>query len=265
MVPAETSPANLFRKLFLQGTPEEIEREAQSLDDGGSILDRLKSQTASLRRRVSAADQQKLDAYFDAVRTAEEDLGEVRAWQQRPKPVVDEASPTDVANPADLIGRIKAMFSLIPLILETDSSRVVSMMIQDHGIVPQVEGVTSDQHSLSHHGQDEAKIAQLKKIEVQVVQAFGTLLTQLAERSDANGSLLDQTTVMFGSNLGNANAHTATDLPILVAGGGYRHGQHIVHEGGENAPLCNLFVTMLQNMGVETDSFGQSTGALTWA
>ena len=265
MVPAETSPANLFRKLFLQGTPEEIEREAQSLDDGGSILDRLKSQTAALRRRVSAADQQKLDAYFDAVRTAEEDLGEVRAWQQRPKPVVDEASPTDVANPADLIGRIKAMFSLIPLILETDSSRVVSMMIQDHGIVPQVEGVTSDQHSLSHHGQDEAKIAQLKKIEVQVVQAFGTLLTQLAERSDANGSLLDQTTVMFGSNLGNANAHTATDLPILVAGGGYRHGQHIVHEGGENAPLCNLFVTMLQNMGVETDSFGQSTGALTWA
>ena len=265
MVPAETSPANLFRKLFLQGTPEEIEREAQSLDDGGSILDRLKSQTASLRRRVSAADQQKLDAYFDAVRTAEEDLGEVRAWQQRPKPVVDEASPTDVANPADLIGRIKAMFSLIPLILETDSSRVVSMMIQDHGIVPQVEGVTSDQHSLSHHGQDEAKIAQLKKIEVQVVQAFGSLLTQLAERSDANGSLLDQTTVMFGSNLGNANAHTATDLPILVAGGGYRHGQHIVHAGGENAPLCNLFVTMLQNMGVETDSFGQSTGALTWA
>ncbi|MCH7748585.1 MAG: DUF1552 domain-containing protein [Acidobacteria bacterium] len=264
MVPAETSPAILFRKLFLQGTPEEIEREAQSLDDGGSILDRLKSQTASLRRRVSAADQQKLDAYFDAVRTAEEDLGEVRAWQQRPKPVVNEASPTDVANPADLIGRIKAMFSLIPLILETDSSRVVSMMIQDHGIVPQVEGVTSDQHSLSHHGQDEAKIAQLKKIEVQVVQAFGTLLTQLAERSDANGSLLDQTTVMFGSNLGNANAHTATDLPILVAGGGYRHGQHIVHEGGENAPLCNLFVTMLQNMGVETDSFGQSTGTLTW-
>ncbi len=264
MVPADTSPSELFRKLFLQGTPEEVEREAQSLNDGGSILDRLKTQTASLRRRVSAADQQKLDAYFDAVRTAEEDLGEVRAWQQRPKPVVDEASPTDVANPADLIGRIKAMFSLIPLILETDSSRVVSMMIQDHGIVPQVEGVTSDQHSLSHHGQDEAKIAQLKKIEVQVVQAFGSLLTQLGERSDANGSLLDQTTVLFGSNLGNANAHTSTDLPVLLAGGGFAHGQHIVHEGGENAPLCDLYVTLLQRMGVETDAFGQSTGTLTW-
>ena len=263
MVPAETSAAELFRKMFLQGTPEEVAREAQSLNDGGSILDRLKSQTTSLRRRVSAGDQQKLDAYFDAVRTAEGDLAEVKAWQQRPKPVVDATSPTDVPNPADLIGRVKAMFHMIPLILETDSSRVISMMIQDHGVVPQVSGVTSDQHSLSHHGQDDAKIAQLKKVEVEIVTAFNDLVTQLRERSDTNGSLLDQTTVLFGSNLGNANAHTATDLPVLVAGGGFSHGQHIVHEG-DNAPLCNLFVTMLQDMGVETDTFGQSTGALTW-
>ena len=263
MVPAETSAAELFRKMFLQGTPEEVAREAQSLNDGGSILDRLKSQTTSLRRRVSAGDQQKLDAYFDAVRTAEENLAEVKAWQQRPKPVVDATLPTDIPNPADLIGRVKAMFHMIPLILETDSSRVISMMIQDHGGVPQVPGVTSDQHSLSHHGQDDAKIAQLKKVEVEIVTAFNDLLTQLRERSDTNGSLLDQTTVLFGSNLGNANAHTATDLPILVAGGGFSHGQHIVHEG-DNAPLCNLFVTMLQDLGVETDTFGQSTGTLAW-
>ena len=263
MVPAETSAAELFRKMFLQGTPEEVAREAQSLNDGGSILDRLKSQTTSLRRRVSAGDQQKLDAYFDAVRTAEENLAEVKAWQQRPKPVVDATLPTDIPNPADLIGRVKAMFHMIPLILETDSSRVISMMIQDHGVVPQVPGVTSDQHSLSHHGQDDAKIAQLKKVEVEIVTAFNDLLTQLREWSDTNGSLLDQTTVLFGSNLGNANAHTATDLPILVAGGGFSHGQHIVHEG-DNAPLCNLFVTMLQDLGVETDTFGQSTGTLAW-
>ena len=156
------------------------------------------------------------------------------------------------------------MFRMMPLILETDSSRVISLMIQDHGVVPQVEGVTSDQHSLSHHGQDEAKIAQLKKVEVEIVEAFDTLMTQLTERTDANGSLIDQTTVLFGSNLGNANAHTPVDLPILVAGGGFSHGQHIAHGGEYNAPLCNLFVTMLQNMGVETDAFGQSTGTLTW-
>ena len=265
MVPAETSPANLFRKLFLQGTPEEVEREAQSLNDGGSILDRLKSQTSVLRGRVSATDQRKLDAYYDAVRTAEQDLAEVKAWQYKPKPVVDEAPPTDIPNPADLIGRIRLMFRMIPLILETDSSRVVSLMIHDHGVVPQVPGVSGDLHSLSHHGQDEAKIAQLKKVEHQIVEAFAGLMTELGGRSDAHGSLLDQTSVLFGSNLGNANAHTPVDLPILVAGGGFSHGQHIVHDGEHNAPLCNLFVTLLQNMGVETDAFGQSTGTITWA
>ena len=264
MVPAETSPAKLFEQLFLQGTPEEVEREAQSLNDGGSILDRLKSETSALRRRVSASDQQKLDAYFDAVRTAEQELGEVKAWQQRTKPTVDQARPDDVDDVADLIGRIKAMFYMIPLILETDSSRVVSVMIHDHGAIPQVQGVSVDHHNLSHHGQDDAKIGQLKRIETEIVEAFGGLLDELAARNDSDGNLLDSTTVLFGSNLGNANAHTSHDLPVLLAGGGYQHGGHIVHEG-ENAPLCNLFVTLLQTMGVETDAFGQSTGTLTWS
>ena len=264
MVPAETSPAKLFEQLFLQGTPEEVEREAQSLNDGGSILDRLKSETSALRRRVSASDQQKLDAYFDAVRTAEQELGEVKAWQQRTKPTVDQARPDDVDDVADLIGRIKAMFYMIPLILETDSSRVVSVMIHDHGAIPQVQGVSVDHHNLSHHGQDDAKIGQLKRIETEIVEAFGGLLDELAARNDSDGNLLDSTTVLFGSNLGNANAHTSHDLPVLLAGGGYQHGGHIVHEG-ENAPLCNLFVTLLQTMGVETDVFGQSTGNLTWS
>ena len=264
MVPAETSPGKLFEQLFLQGTPEEVEREAQSLNDGGSILDRLKSETSALRRRVSASDQQKLDAYFEAVRTAEQELGEIKAWQQRTKPTLDEARPDDVDDVADLIGRIKAMFYMVPLILETDSSRVVSVMIHDHGAIPQVQGVSVDHHNLSHHGQDDAKIGQLKRIETEIVEAFGGLVTELAARNDSDGNLLDSTTVLFGSNLGNANAHTSHDLPILLAGGGYQHGGHIVHEG-ENAPLCNLFVTLLQTMGVETDAFGQSTGTLTWS
>ena len=265
MVPAETSPAALFGKLFLQGTPAELEREARSLEDGGSILDRLESQTAALRRRVGAADRRKLDAYFDAVRAAERELTEAQAWLDRPKPAVDEEPPADLPDPADLIGRIRLMFRMIPLILETDSSRVVSLMIHDHGVVPRVRGVTGDQHSLSHHGQDGTKIAQLKKIETEIVRAFGDLLTDLAGRGDADGSLLERTMVLFGSNLGNANAHTPVDLPILLAGGGFAHGTHVVHEGGHNAPLCNLFVTMLRNMGVEADSFGQSTGALAWS
>ena len=251
--------------MFLQGTPQEVEREKQSLNDGGSILDRLKSQTSALRRRVSLADQTKLDAYYNAVRTAELDLAEVKAWQQKPKPVVDAEVPTDIPSRSDLIGRVKLMFRMIPLILETDSSRVVSLMIQDHGVVIDLPGIKSDQHSLSHHGQDPAKIAQLKRIETEIVESFDDLLTDLGERSDGNGSLLDSTTVLFGSNLGNANSHEPRDLPILVAGGGYSHGQHVVHDGEHNAPLCNLYVTLLQGMGVEADAFGQSTSTLTWA
>ena len=179
--------------------------------------------------------------------------------------VVAPRTPTDIPDPADLIGRIRLLFRMIPLILETDSSRVVSMMIHDHGSVPQVQGVRVDQHNLSHHGQDETRITQLKKVEIKIARAFGDLLTDLQGRGDASGSLLDRTAVLFGSNLGNANAHTPVDLPILLAGGGFSHGKHIVHEGEHNAPLCNLFVTMLQNMGVEADSFGQSTGTLTWS
>ncbi|MEE8245402.1 MAG: DUF1552 domain-containing protein [Pseudomonadales bacterium] len=265
MVPAETSPAGIFKKMFLQGSVDEVEREAQRLSDGGSILDHLKSQARSLKRRASAADQQKLDAYFDAVRTAELELTEVQAWLDRPKPVVKDAPPIDIPDSADLIGRIKLFFGLIPLIFETDSSRVVSLMIQDHSVVPKVAGVTADQHSLSHHGQDEAKIAQLKIVEAEIMRGFADLLTGLEERADANGSLLDQTAVLFGSNLGNASSHAAKNLPILVAGGGFHHGQHVAHNAEQNAPLCNLFVTMLQSMGMETESFGQSTGALTWS
>ena len=165
MVTAETSPENLFRQLFLQGTPEEVEREKLSLNDGGSILDRLKSQTASLRRRVSLADQTKLDAYYN--RGADRRTGprrgpglaaEAEAGGQR-------AGAHRHSSRSDLIGRVKLMLRMIPLILETDSSRVISLMIQDHGVVIDVPGVNFDQHSLSHHGQDPSKIAQLKRIE----------------------------------------------------------------------------------------------------
>ncbi len=265
MVPAETSPAALFTKLFLQGNPEEVQRETQRLNDGGSILDHLQAQTASLRRQASAADRHKLDAYYDAVRTAEQDLVAVRAWLDRPKPVVSAEPPQDLQDPADLIGRLKLLFGLIPLILETDSSRVVSVMIQDHGAVPTIAGVSGEHHGLSHHGQDASKIEQLRKIETEIVKQFGTLLAHLDRRDDNGASLLDSTSVLLGSNLGNANSHSSRHLPILVAGGPFSHGQHIVHAGEQDAPLSNLFLTLLVAMGLEIDAFGHSTSALVWA
>ncbi|MCY3814091.1 MAG: DUF1552 domain-containing protein [Gammaproteobacteria bacterium] len=265
MVPAEISPATLFGKLFLQGDAATVAREKQRLADGGSILDRLRLDAQALRVHANAGDARKLDAYFEAVRTAERELVEVQAWLDRPKPIVEASPPQDVDDPADLIGRVERMLDLVPLILATDSSRVISLMIQDHGAVPKVDGVNGEHHGLSHHGQDEAKIAQLKLVETEIVKRFGALLDRLDERPDGGPSLLDSTTVLFGSNLGNANSHSAKHLPILVAGGPFAHGRHVVHEGDEDAPLSNLFVTLLRAFGVPTETFGHSTEPLVWA
>jgi hypothetical protein len=170
--------------------------------------------------------------------------------------------PQDIAEPSELIGRIRALMNLIPLILQTDSTRVVSLMIQDHHTVPNIAGVQAGHHPLTHHGQDPAKIAQLKIIESGILSTFSDFLTQLGQRSAQGTRLLDHTAVLFGSNLGNANAHDPSNLPIILAGGGYRHGRYLAYDKKNNIPLCNLFVNMLNNMGMETESFATSTGTL---
>ena len=264
MIPAETSPASLFAQLFLQGNPSEVERQKQKLSDGRSILDGLGSQTRHLRRTASSSDTKMLDEYFESVRKAEQDLNAARAWMDRPKPTVAATPPTDIADPADLIGRTQLLLGLIPLIVQTDSSRVVSIMIQDHQVVPKVAGVSTEHHTLSHHGQNQAKIDQLKQVEKGLVGCFGDLLDQLKHKTEAGGNLLARTSVLFGSNLGNANSHDARNLPIILAGGGFAHGRHVARDKTDNFPLCDLFVTMLNQAGVETDSFAQSAGRLTW-
>ena len=264
MIPAQTSPAEVFKQMFIQGTPEEVEKETQRINDGGSILDNLKTQARTLQNSGSSEDRQKLEAYFEAVRAAEIELSKVRDWMDRPKPGVDSVPPVDNADPADILGRIDLWLELMPLILATDSSRVVSLMIQDHGVVPKLPGITADQHNLSHHGQDPGKIAQLRQLETEIVKRFGLLMDSLDGQKENDSSLLDQTQILFGSNLGNANSHNAENLPILVAGGDFAHGSHIAHDEKHNAPLCNLYLSLIQRMGVETDQFGQSTSTLNW-
>ena len=264
MIPAQTSPAEVFKQMFIQGTPEEVEKETQRINDGGSILDNLKTQARTLQNSGSSEDRQKLEAYFEAVRAAEIELSKVRDWMDRPKPGVDSVPPVDNADPADILGRIDLWLELMPLILATDSSRVISLMIQDHGVVPKLPGITADQHNLSHHGQDPGKIAQLRQLETEIVKRFGLLMDSLDSQKENDSSLLDQTQILFGSNLGNANSHNAENLPILVAGGDFAHGSHIAHDEKHNAPLCNLYLSLIQQMGVETDQFGQSTSTLNW-
>ena len=264
MIPAQTSPARVFAQMFLKGKPQQVRAEKRKLNDGRSILDQLKSQTGSVRRKASSADNRLLDEFFQSVRQAESNIKEVQGWMDKPKPTVDTKQPSDILDNSDLIGRAQLLVDLVPLIVQTDSSRVISVMIQDHFVVPKVEGVTGNHHNLSHHGQDMAKIAELQKIETGIVNCFGSLLGQMKAKSESGSTLLDSTSILFGSNLGNANAHHARNLPIFLAGGGFKHGQYIAHDSKKNTPLCNLFVTMLNNAGLETESFGQSRGSLSW-
>jgi hypothetical protein len=190
-----------------------------------SILDSVGEQARALNRQTSKIDRSQLDEYFAAIRAAEAELTEAEAWLDRPKPRVKEEPPKDISDSADLIGRTRSLLNLIPLILQTDSSRVITVLIEDHFVVPKINGVTAEHHNLSHHGQDPQKIKQLKIIETEILKSFSDFLSRLARPAESNKRLLDQTSVLFGSNLGNANAHDPSNLPIIVAGGGYAHGQ----------------------------------------
>lgn len=264
MIPAQTSPADLFAKLFLQGKPSELEAERHKLAQGQSILDQLKSQSEAIRRRASRSDHHLLNDYLESIRQTEKNIGELEGWLDQPKPDVDVKPPQDVADGRNLIGCIDSFVDLIPLIVQTDSSRVITLMIQDHGPLTNIEGVEQSHHVLSHHGQDENKIEQLKRIECEVVQSIGRLLDGLTDRKEESDSLLENTCVLFGSNLGNANAHDTHNLPIILAGGSYNHGNTIEHDQDDNTQLSNLFLAMLHEMGIEQSAFGQSTGAMSW-
>lgn len=262
MLPAEHNPSTVFAKLFLTGSPVEVRRQRQQLAEGRSILDLVGAQARALNRKTSGNDRRQLEEYFEAIREAEVELEDAEAWLDRPKPRIDEKPPLNIVDKADLIGRTQSLFKLIPLILQSDSSRIVTMVIQDHLVVPKITGVSGEHHNLSHHGKDPAKIKQLKIIEKSILKCFADFLSQMARPTESDQRLLDHTSILFGSNLGNANAHDPTNLPIILAGGGHTHGRHVANDRMYNIPLCNLFVSLLNNNGVETDQFSTSTGSI---
>jgi hypothetical protein len=263
MINAESRPSRLFARLFLDGTPAEVRQQVQKLREGQSIMDTVQDEVQSFTRRMGAGDREKLDEYFSSVRELEQRLATSEAWAQKPKPKLDQQPPRDIEDGTDLIGRMRLLFDLIPLALQTDSTRLMTILLQGGNSVPPVKGVTIDHHNLSHHGRDPAKIAQLRLIEEAELCVVRDLLGKLKTKQEGGAPLLDRTMVLFGSNLGNANSHDTRNLPILLAGGGLKHGRHLAFDASKNTPLCNLFVTMLQRLGVETDKFGSSTGTLT--
>lgn len=260
-IPSEHSPARTFARLFLAGTPKEVAAQERELEDGRSILDTVLGDARAMERSVSAADRTKLGQYFTAVRETEQRLVKAQSWSQTPKPKIDAQPPPQLKD-ADLAGTLRAHFDVIRLAFETDSTRVIALGGPGFGLVPLIPGVELGYHGLSHHGKNPDMLRQLELIDRATLAAFFDFLKSLKASIDGGPTLLDQTQVFLGSNLGNANAHSTTNLPVILAGGRYRHGQHLAFDAKDNYPLPNLFVSMLQRMGIEADKFGSSTGTM---
>jgi hypothetical protein len=262
-IPAVSSPSAVFAKMFIEGTPAEKAGAKRWLNEGRSILDLTADSARSLSRDLGARDREKLDQYFTSVRETELRLHKAEEWEDKAKPKVDLKPPVDIENPSDVVGKTRLLYDVMVLALQNDSTRVITLNQTVHPGVPPVQGVTQGYHNLSHNGRDPDKISELTLIEIEQIKAFRDFLAKMLAASDGAGSLLDQTMVLLGSNLGNASSHSNENLPVLLAGGGFRHGQHLAFNQAKNTPFANVFVSMLQQLGVETDRFASSTGTLT--
>ena len=261
-IPAEERPSRVFRSMFVDGTPAEVKAQVERLKQGHSVLDVVLSEATDFQRSLGKQDQKKLDEYFTSVREVELRMTKAQEWARRPKPPVDAKPPADIASSVEVTARVRLMIDLMHLALQTDSTRFITFALNGLNAVPVIPGVTQDWHNLSHHGQDPAKLAELSVIEVQQMKLFGELLTKLKSTQEKEGTLLDRTIVLFGSNLGNASSHDNKNLPIVVAGGGFRHGQHLSFDSKKNLPLSNLYVQFLHRLGAEVNDFGSSRGTI---
>ena len=261
-VPALGRPSEVFKKMFLAGSPQEVKAEIERLKRGKSVLDRMEHRFGDLGRKLSERDRQQVADYTEAVRELEKQLASDEEWAGKPKPTTDEKPPADLNERGDVIGRSRLMYKIVKLALQSDSTRVISLAVKGSDIRPPIEGVTEDHHNISHHGNDPKKIEQLKLIEKEEMKALKDFLADLDATREGDGSLLDSTQVLVGSNLGSAAWHDTHNLPILLAGGGWKHGRHVAGDTKNNTPLGKLFVSMLRRFGVEANSFGSGQGPI---
>jgi hypothetical protein len=265
LIPCDDSAANVFRQLFVSGTRSEAEAQVRKLELGQSILDAVADQAKDLQSTLGAGDRNRLDQYFTSVRELERRMRVSREWERKPKPVVAMEEPVDPASPREYMEKLRLMYDLARLAFETDSTRTIALLLDSVNTPAlEMEGVdfTDDYHNLSHHGRSQSKLAQLEAIDQHHMKLLDNLFTELKSVQEEGEPLLDRTMVLYGSNLGDADAHVTTNLPTLFAGGGFKHGQHLTFDPVHNYPLPNLFVSVLQRLDLEVDKFASSTGSM---
>lgn len=259
-----TDPQRLFDHLFLNLTAQEKTARKELIARNGSILDTVGVQLADLGRRVGRRDLKRLDQYATSIRELERSLAERSEWLDRDKPKFDisqhfAASETTIGHHYD------AIFDMLAYAFETDQTRVATVAFPNELNYTDIDGVTRGYHACTHNGKKPEVVSELVAIESFQIARLSRCLRRLAavQEPNSDGTLLDHTIVLFGSGMGYGGTHSNRNLPILLAGGGFRHLGHVDTRSGNggNMPLCNLYVTLLQRFGVERDRFNTSTGA----
>jgi hypothetical protein len=255
----------IYSLLFHSSDPKAKKTIELNMVSRESVLDLVRDQAKSYSKNLGKVDREKLDQYFTSIRELENKVAQSRLWLDKPKPVTSYALPANNQG-MTLKEKTPLFYDLMLLALQTDSTRVISLSFSGlgskNGGFPEV---SHDYHSLTHHGQEQSAINELAVIESFLIGQFGRFVQKLKEIHEPNGkTLLDNTMALFGSGMSNANSHSNRNLPILFAGGGYKHGSYKDYRNGNtSAPLCNLYLSMLQNFGLEIDKFNMSTGTLT--
>lgn len=249
-----------YRAMFFEDSRETKANQAEQFRRHASILDVVRDQAKSLNKELGKQDQEKLEEYFDSVRTLEQKIVQQEPWLDRPKPKTDVTEP----NPGNGVEeQLKATIEIIALALQTDSTRAITL---SSGFVNGDFGLSGGYHGFSHHGEREKEVAALKKIEGYQITMMSYLIDLLKAQEDPinGGTLLDHTSVLFGCGMA-AGTHQTKNLPLVLAGGGFKHGEHKVYPeaDGQRIPAANLLLSILQNSGLEIDRFGSSRGSLT--
>ncbi|QDU92663.1 DUF1552 domain-containing protein [Lignipirellula cremea] len=260
MVPSQSKMSEVYAQLFVQEDRTNTERVLREINQGQSLMNLVQRQAKSLQPHLSQVDQHKLEEYFDSVVETERRLVKSESWVHTPKPQVEAPMPEDPADRSEIVAQLRNVCDVTHLAFRTDSTRVITFgYFQQQSV--NIPGVQNAYHALSHHGRDPNNIAQLKRIEIKFFEELNTLLTRLQNTQEGDETLLDRTTILVTSNLGSGSSHSNKDLPVLLLGGRYNHGEHRTYAPG-STPLSNLYVSILNQFGLADKSFGASTGPL---
>jgi len=258
-LPIENNPRKLFFQLFGQG--DNARERTAIVNETGSILDSIMSDAGSLQRKLGTEDQTMLANYLDSVREVER---RVQMMQSQDLSALD-IPPAPVGIPESFEEHLKIMFDLIALSFQINLTNVASFMMEKEVSMRTYNnvGVSEAFHPLSHHGEDPEKMAKLARVQQYHTQVFTYFLEKLDAMPEANGSVLDNSIILFGSNMSNSDQHNNDPLPNAVFGHGagtIKGGQHLFYE--PSTPHANLLLTLLNRAGVPEESFGDSTGVL---